>query len=88
MSRTIKRKKRRKRNWWREAKTETLCADFGVVRVFLFNVDGRRPATLNRKTWFDPKSGLRFWGSGLFGGSGLLGGSGLFFWGLGLFGVV
>ena len=30
-------KEGRKRNWWR-AKTETLCAVLGVVRVFLFNV--------------------------------------------------
>ena len=30
-----------------------------VVRVFLFNVAGRRLATLNRKTW-QSRSGIRF----------------------------
>ena len=46
--------------WERGAKQ--LCAGFGVVRVFLFNVAGRkgRPATLNRKTRFNPK--VEFWG--------------------------
>ena len=35
-----------------------LCAGFGVVRVFQFNVAGLRPATLNRKTRFNPSRGL------------------------------
>ena len=51
-----------------------LCACFGVVRVFLFNVASSRPTTLNRKTRLKHKSrglgfrfgvwGLRFEGEG------------------------
>ena len=44
-----------------EAKSEAFWPTLVVVRVSLSNVTGRRPATLNRKTWFYPKvGGLRF----------------------------
>ena len=51
MSRTMRRVTQKEgQEKMMEAKNETLCADFGVVRVFLFNVAGRRL----------PKSGFRF----------------------------
>ena len=61
-----------KRNWW-GVKTETLCADFAVVRVVLFN----------------PKVGFQVQGClGFVQGSGFGQGLGLFrVWGSGLLGV-
>ena len=37
---------------------QKLVGQIGVVHVFLFNVAGRRLATLNRKKWFNPNIGF------------------------------